>query len=75
MAKLNSGTRIYGTATVDSTLTASAVIAENGLIVNKTTVATSYTLPSGYNAMSVGPVTVSGGVVVTVSSGQRWVVL
>jgi hypothetical protein len=50
-------------------------IAENGLVVNKATVATSYTVASGYNAVSVGPVTVSNAVVVTVASGSRWVVL
>ena len=54
---------------------ASQVVASNGLFVNKTTVATSYTIASGYNAMSVGPVTISSGIVVTVSSGQRWLVL
>ena len=54
---------------------ASQVVALNGLVLNKTTVATSYTIASGYNAMSVGPVTISSGIVVTVSSGQRWLVL
>ena len=54
---------------------ASQVVALNGLVLNKTTVATSYTIASGFNAMSVGPVTISSGIVVTVSSGQRWLVL
>lgn len=45
------------------------------LIVNKTTVTTNYTLPSGSNAMSVGAITINSGVTVTVSSGQRWLVL
>jgi hypothetical protein len=35
----------------------------------------SYTIPTGYNAMSVGPISVSNGVTVTISSGQRWVIL
>lgn len=47
----------------------------NGLILNNKTIGTSYTLPTGYNASSVGPVTVSGGVVITVPSGSRWLVL
>jgi hypothetical protein len=51
------------------------VLANNGLFVNNMTVGTSYTIPSGYSASSVGPVTVSGGVSVTVPSGSRWVVL
>ena len=49
--------------------------AGGALIVNTTTATVSYTVPSGSNAMSVGPITVASGVTVTVSSGQRWVVL
>jgi hypothetical protein len=51
------------------------IIASNGLIVNVNTVATSYTLASGSNMMSIGPITVSSGITVTVPSGSRWVVL
>jgi len=56
-------------------LQASALVASNGIVVNSQTVATSYTIAAGQSAMSSGPVTLSGGVVVTVSSGSRWVVL
>ena len=50
-------------------------VASNGLLVNNKTVGTTYTIPTGYNATSAGPITVSGGVAVTVPSGSRWVVL
>ena len=50
-------------------------VASNGLLVNNKTVGTTYTIPTGYNATSAGPVTVSGSVTVTVPSGSRWVVL
>lgn len=56
-------------------LAVTAPIAANGLVLNANTVATSYTIAAGYNASSVGPITVNGGVVVTITSGQRWVVL
>jgi hypothetical protein len=56
-------------------LQASALVASNGIVVNSQTVATSYTIAAGQSAMSSGPVTLSGGVVVTVSGGSRWVVL
>ena len=56
-------------------LTAPALIASNGLQVNSATVSSSYTLASGNNAFSVGPITVSSGQSVTVPSGQRWVIL
>ena len=58
-----------------STLTAPIVNASNGLIVNSATVSASYSLPSGSNAMSVGPMTIASGQSVTVASGQRWVIL
>ncbi len=46
------------------------VFMENQLIVT-----TNYTLSSGKSAVSVGPITVNGGVTVTVPSGHRWVIL
>jgi hypothetical protein len=42
---------------------------------NSTIVTTSYTLSTGKNAESVGPITINSGAVVTIPSGQRWVVL
>jgi len=56
-------------------LQASEMVASNGLVVNSATVSASYTVASGYNAMSVGPITVASGQSVTVTSGQRWVIL
>jgi len=56
-------------------LAASAPIAANGIFVNSTTVSTSYTIASGYNGLSVGAITVSSGVTVTITSGQRWLIL
>ena len=41
---------------------------------NGQTVTTSYTIPSGKNAHSVGPITVNSGVTVTISDGSRWVI-
>jgi hypothetical protein len=45
------------------------------LVVNATTVTEDYTVATGTNAQSVGPVTVASGKSVTVSSGQRWLVV
>ena len=42
---------------------------------NTVEVTTSYSLPTGKNAMSVGAITINSGVSVTVPSGQRWVIL
>jgi len=42
---------------------------------NTTTISENYTLTSGTNGMSVGPITLDSGVSVTVPPGQRWVIL
>jgi len=44
-------------------------------IENGQTVTTSYSIGASRNAMSTGPISVSGGVTVTVPTGSRWVVL
>lgn len=51
------------------------VVAGNGIFVNSTTVGSSYTISSGYNGISVGPMTIAPGATVTVASGQIWTVL
>jgi len=56
-------------------LTAPNIVASNGLFVNNMTVAGSFSVPAGYSASSVGPVTVGSGATVTLPSGSRWVVL
>jgi len=42
---------------------------------NGQTVTSSYQIPVGRNASSVGPITINSGTVVTVPSGSRWIVL
>ncbi len=49
--------------------------ASNGLMLSNATINTSYTFPTGYNAVSAGPVTVASGVVVTVPSGSVWAIV
>ena len=46
------------------------VFYENGQTVNY-----DYTIASTKNAMSAGPVTISGGATVTVESGARWIIV
>lgn len=42
---------------------------------NSQVVTTNYTIPTGKNAMSAGPITINSGVTVTVSDGSRYVVI
>ena len=53
----------------------SAFSAENGIIMNATTVNTNATIATGYNAHSIGPMTIASGVSVTVNSGQIYLVI
>lgn len=56
-------------------LQSSAVVASNGIFVNSTTIASDYTVPTGSNAGSFGPVSVASGITVTVDSGSVWTVV
>jgi len=42
---------------------------------NDKTVTTTYSIPAAKNANSVGPLTINSGVVITIPSGSRWVIL
>jgi hypothetical protein len=46
-----------------------------GLYENSATISANYTIGSGNNAMSAGPITVSTGVTVTVPTGSTWTVV
>ena len=46
-----------------------------GIVLNNTTISANYTIATGVNGFSVGPITVGSGYAVTVTSGQRWLVL
>ena len=49
--------------------------AGGAIITNKDEATVDYTIAAGENGLSVGPVTVASGVTITVSAGQRWLVL
>jgi hypothetical protein len=68
------GKSVYWDSALGNSAAAPEFSATNGLFVNNMTVGTSYSIPSGYSASSVGPVTVSSGVAVTIPSGSRWLV-
>lgn len=49
--------------------------AGGAISVNQTTADESYTFPTGTNGFSVGPITIADGTTITISNGQRWVVI
>lgn len=42
---------------------------------NTLSITTSYTITAGTSAMSVGPISISSGVAITIPSGSKWAVL
>lgn len=48
--------------------------ANQSIITNNTTITANYTVTTGLNAQSVGPITISTGINVTVPTGQAWLV-
>ena len=66
---------VNGSPSVTGTVTASALSATNGMMINSNTVSSSYTIPTDYNAMSAGNVVINSGVTVTIPSGSRWVIV
>ena len=66
---------VTGTASISGLVTAPQFSASNGLFVNSQTIAASYVIPSGSSAYSAGPITISSGITVTISSGSKWVIL
>ena len=83
LASSNSGSKVTfsaGTKDVFVVYPAGRAITGGGggmgaLVVNSTTVTENYTVDTGTNAQSVGPITVNSGISVTVASGQRWLVV
>ena len=42
---------------------------------NANTVTANYTIATGYNALSAGPITINSGVTVNISNGANWIVV
>jgi hypothetical protein len=47
----------------------------SGIYENNATITADYTIASGNNAMSAGPITINSGITVTVPSGSTWTVV
>ena len=58
-----------------NTIYSEQVGATNGLFVNANTVSSNFTIPTNYNALSVGAITVNAGVSVTIPATSTWKVV
>lgn len=72
--ELNDFPKLDEVNTFTQTQTLGGAIVSSGLIENSATISADYTIGSGNNAVSAGPITINSGVTVTVPSGSTWVV-
>jgi len=62
-------------AVTGTVVTGSSVVASNGILLNSYTVSANYTINSGNNGGSFGPITVASGITVTIASGSTWTIV
>ena len=70
------GISITGNAATASALSAGSVAADSGIFhLNNQVVTTSYSIPTGKNAMTAGPISINNGITVTIPDGSTWTVV
>jgi hypothetical protein len=74
-AVIAGGVGIAGNLNVGGNISAYGLASTSGLILNSLTISANYTIPPGYSAISVGPITVASGTVINISSGSRWAIV
>lgn len=64
-----------GAITIANSGGAGSNVTTLGMWENATTISSNYTVATGNNAVSAGPITIDSGVTVTVPSGSVWTVV
>lgn len=72
--------KISGTTVIDDSRNATnfttvQVSTGTPFFMNGANVTSNYTIPDGYNAMSIGPITVDSGITVTIGAGEVWTIV
>lgn len=78
LASSNAGAAVNfaaGTKDVFVTLPSNRLASQSGIIENNDSIDNDYTIATGNNAMSAGPVTIATGKTVTVPTGSVWTVI
>lgn len=66
---------IYGDGTIKVGGVTAVKFNPNPIQENETTINSSYTITSGKNAFSAGPITIADGVEVTIPDGSEWTIV
>ena len=69
------GEYVTGLVSASGNVIANVINSTSGLMLNSNTISTNFTLPSNYNAMSAGPITVATAVNVSIGDGLRWTIV
>ena len=56
-------------------LTSVGISASSGVLTNSNNITVSYSIPSNYNGISSGPITIAAGATITVPAGSNWTVV
>jgi len=75
LSKLKTATSKYTFNPSQGTLNAFQLAASNGILLNSFTVTNSFTIPTGYNALSAGPLTIDAAVTIVVPASSTWVIV
>jgi hypothetical protein len=57
------------------TSSGSGTVANGTMLLFSNTISANYTIATGNNALSVGPITLNSGNTITLASGQRWIII
>lgn len=62
-------------STTQTTAATGSAGANGSIILNNTLISAPYTIAANTNGFSVGPITIANGASVTVTAGQKWVII
>jgi hypothetical protein len=63
------------TVSTTGDVSGTSVTSQQGMFLNNSSITQSYTIPIGYNAMSVGTIIIANGATVTIPNSSRWVII
>ena len=66
---------VLGGIGVGGSVFATQIVGSAGFLSNSNTVVGNYTLATGTNAMSAGPIVLTTGSTITIPTGQRWTII
>jgi hypothetical protein len=66
---------VFPDSTTMTTAATGSTGANGSILLNNTLISAPYTIAANTNGFSVGPITIANGASVTVTAGQKWVII